>query len=95
MTRYEILHRFAEDERTHRDHAFTFHVLTELWAAKGQPDSIELDLGELLRILKTKRSTVFRWLAELEQFGYIIYRRAKNQHEVSTVTISKPKTKRS
>lgn len=87
MTRYDQIKLFAADSRTHRDHAYTFMVLTEMWIYQGKPDSIELNVETLLQMLKTKRSTLFDWLRQLEQFGYLEWRRAANQREKSTATL--------
>lgn len=94
MTRYDILHRFAEDNRTHRDHAFTFMVLTEMWVNNGQKEATELDLTELLRLLKTKRSTMFDWLRQLETFGYMDLHRGHNQHQKTTFRLYPSRTAR-
>lgn len=96
MTRFEIIQQFSTDERTHRNHLILFLLLTEMWVVQGAPESVELDLPELLRILRGKRSTVLRWLQQLEQFGYIDLRRGVNQYERSTVrlTIGRAPTER-
>lgn len=87
MTRYEVMRQFATDERTHRNHLVTINVLTEMWVTQGKPVSIELDYAELLAILKTKRSTLFDWLRQLEEFNYIELQRSANQHQKSTVVL--------
>lgn len=87
MTRYDVLKRFADDGRAHRDHMVTFIVLMELWVAQRRPESVELEFAHLLRILKTKRSTLFDWLRQLETFGYIELRRSSNRYEKSTVRL--------
>lgn len=85
MTRFDILQRFASDDRTHRDHAFTFLVLSEIWVNEGKPESLELVIKELVRVLKARPGSVYRWLSELDNYGFIQYRRRRNQHEKSTV----------
>ncbi len=88
MTRYEILLRFADDSRTHRDHAFTLHVLTEMWVASGKPTTFTSDFQAVLRLIRTSRRNLFRWMAELETFGFISYQRGKNQHDKSAISFS-------
>jgi hypothetical protein len=87
MTLSAIIHRFANDERTHRDHAYTFVVLANQWHQQGQPDLLPIDPAQLLAVLKTKRSTLFDWLRQLETFGYIQLQQRINQHQKSTVRL--------
>jgi len=85
MNRFEVLQRFAGDARIHRDHAFTFLVLVEMWLAQGQPDQFTPNFPTLHTLTKARRSSLYHWLAELEQFGYLSFVRGQNQYAARSV----------
>lgn len=88
MTRFEVIQRFANDARTHRDHRYTFFVLAEMWADAGRPDQFKPDFHRLLKLTTARRSNLYRWLGELDLFGYINYQKGSNQNKKLTVSFT-------
>jgi hypothetical protein len=86
MTRFEMLQRFAEDQRTEPQHIALFHAITESWNQQGRPKQFDADHDELSKLSRIKRTTYRKTLQELVCWNYIIYTPTNNRHVKSTLS---------
>jgi hypothetical protein len=93
MTRFEMLQRFASDERTNYKHAFLFSVFTESWINSGKPEKLEIDHEELINLSGFARNTYFKTVHKLAEYKYIDYKPATSRHAKSVISFDTINTK--
>jgi hypothetical protein len=80
MTRFEMLQRFASDERTEVRHIALFHAITESWNEAGRPAQLEADHDSLIHLSRIGKTTYRKTLAELTIWSYISYQPTASRH---------------
>ena len=86
MTRFEMLQRFAQDDRTEPRHIALFHAITESWNEAGRPTQVEANHNSLIQLSRIGKTTYRKTLAELKEWEYISYLPATSRHAKSCLS---------
>ena len=85
MSALELLSRFFDaiekDPRVNSTHIGVYAALLQCWVKQGCPGPLEAFSHEIIRVAKlSSRDTYFKYIRELNEYGYIRYERSFNRN---------------
>lgn len=75
-----------KDPRINSTHIGVYAALLQCWNRRGCPDLLEVFSHELIGLAKlSSRDTYFKYIGELNEYGYIRYERSFNRNKPSAI----------